>query len=178
MNKILLSLFAFSGYVLLNNILFNLSGIFYNDYYIYIKGYLCKIEVFIPKLQGHFLTFFFLRFGGLLAILYSNKFRKTSMQAFHSILLFDILSVFAWVLEINSVSGFYPFFSSIQSIFFLSNHWFSIPCLLILVQIAVLLLLRFRRKNLSHSDWSIFPTSILSIGTFQLALVLFNVVMR
>lgn len=165
-------LFLFPLYVVFNNIIFNLTGIPFSDYYIYIKGHICKIENFSAGLRYHFLFFLLLRVLLLIiGFLYATRARKI-ISAF---ILFDVLAILSWLIDNSAGSNYYSLFSSIQSISYLSNYLTGSPILLYILQSVLLLAVILYASGKGYflrNKW-ILLYSLASAAFFQLLFTLY-----
>lgn len=165
--------FLFPLYVIFNNIVFNITGIPFSDYYIYIKGHICKIEVFSSDLRYHFFVFLLLR-ALLLVIgfLYVARVQKIVF----AFAIFDALAIFSWLIDNGTGTNYYSLFSSIQSISYLSSYLSGSPILLYITQSALLLtvILYGREKGYFLQNNRILLYSLGSAALFQLSFTFYH----
>jgi hypothetical protein len=173
MKTVLFILFLFPLYIVFNNLVYNLTGIPFSDYYIYIKGYLCRIDNFSTGLQYHFFSFGLLRYIlFIVGFLVSARFAKIAM----AFVIYDLLAVLSWIIDNYTSIHLYSLFSSVHSSFYLSNHLFGSPVLLYILQITIFLAfaLYSKRRTYLYKHKAVFLYSLASVIVFQLVFTLYN----
>ena len=173
MKTLLYILLLFPLYVVFNNLIFNLAGVPFSDYYIYIKGYLCRIDNFSANLQYHFLLFWLTRLGLLIfCFVFFTRLKKLVL----AFVLYDLLAVISWIADNYTGTHFFSLFSSVHSTFYLSNHALASPILLHILEVVVFLVIVLfgKRKQYLYQNRDVFLYSLASVIIFQMAFTIYH----